>query len=142
MNPLRKPISVLIVEDSVVIRARLRALLAEERAIHVVAEAAEAEEAIQKFSLSVPDAVVLDLQLRHGSGLNVLRHIRRTGSQCMVIMLTNHAHPEFREVCQQHGADYFFHKATEFERVAEVLAARATAGLSDSSQAVPTPNQS
>jgi len=134
MNPLlRKPISVLVVEDSVVVRARLRALLAEERAIHVVAEAGDVEEAIKQFSLLVPDAVVLDLQLRQGSGLDVVRHIRRAGSQCVVIMLTNYAHPDFREVCQRHGADFFFHKATEFERVAEVLAACAATESSDSS---------
>lgn len=133
MNPpLRKPLSVLIVEDSVVVRARLRALLAEEPAIHIVAEASEAQEAIKKFSVSAPDAVVLDLQLRLGSGLDVLRHIRQSGTKCVVIMLTNYTHLEFREVCGQHGADYFFHKATEFERVAEVLAARAATGHSDS----------
>lgn len=142
MNSTRKPITVLIVEDSVIIRARLRALLAEQDAIHVVAEAAEAGEAIKQFGLSTPEAVVLDLQLRQSSGLDVLRHIRRTGAQCLVIMLTNHVQPEFRQACQQHGADYFFHKATEFERVAEVLAARATAGSSDSIGVGPTADPS
>src|SRR5262245_56388216 len=38
-SSIPKPVSVLIVEDSVVVRARLRALLAEERSINVVAEA-------------------------------------------------------------------------------------------------------
>jgi DNA-binding NarL/FixJ family response regulator len=134
MNPVsQKSISVLIAEDSVIVRARLRALLAEERLIEVVEEAEEAEEAIRKFELSEPDAVVLDLQLRRGTGLEVLRHIRRTGSRCLTIMLTNHAHAEFRDLCQQHGADYFFHKSTEFEKVAEVLAASAAAGTDDSS---------
>jgi len=124
MNPPpHKPLSVLIVEDSVVVRARLLALLAEETDVNVIAEAASAVEAIERFNTHVPDAVVLDLQLASGSGLDVLQRIRQSARQCVVIMLTNFPQAEFREACHDHGADYFFHKATEFEKVVEVLSA-------------------
>jgi DNA-binding NarL/FixJ family response regulator len=119
--PFPKPVSVLIVEDSVVVRARLRALLAEERAIHVVAEAASAAQALEQFQIHVPDAIVLDLRLAESSGLDVLQQIKRLAPQCVVIVLTSFDQAEFRELCLRYGADYFFHKATEFERVAEVL---------------------
>jgi DNA-binding NarL/FixJ family response regulator len=116
-----KPVSVLIVEDSVVLRARLRALLAEERSINVVAEAASAVQALDRFHTHVPDAVVLDLRLEESSGLDVLVEIKKIAPQCVVIVLTSHNQTEFRQLCHRYGADHFFHKATEFERVAEVL---------------------
>jgi DNA-binding NarL/FixJ family response regulator len=136
--PSRKPLSVLIVEDSVVVRARLRALLAEETDVNVIAEAASAVEAIERFNTHVPDAVVLDLQLASGSGLDVLQRIRQSAPQCVVIMLTNFAQAEFREACRKHGADHFFHKATEFERVVEVLSALASRSPA-SGPALPSP---
>lgn len=119
----QKMVTVLIVEDSVVVRARLRVLLAEDEAVEVVAEATNAAEAIEQFRLHAPTAVVLDLQLAGSSGLEVLRHIKTVTPGCTVIMLTNHAGDEFRETCRKHGADHFFHKSIEFDRVAEVLAA-------------------
>lgn len=118
---LPKPVSVLIVEDSVVVRARMRALLAEERSINVVAEAASASEALEQFQTHLPDAVVLDLRLFESSGLDVLHGIKRAAPRCVVIVLTSYNQTEFRELCHRYGADHFFHKATEFERVAEVL---------------------
>jgi DNA-binding NarL/FixJ family response regulator len=36
-------------------------------------------------------------------------------------MLTNFAHDQYRKKCLQLGADYFFDKTTEFDRVIEVL---------------------
>ena len=119
----KKIVSVLIVEDSVIVRARLRALLAEDDSVNVVAEAASATEAIERFRVHVPDAVVLDLQLVGSSGLEVLRHVKRVAPRCIVIMLTNHTQQEFRDACHKDGADHFFHKSTEFDRVADVLAA-------------------
>jgi two-component system, OmpR family, response regulator len=135
-------VSVLVVEDSVIVRARLRALLAEDDAVNVVAEAASAAEAIERFRVHVPDAVVLDLQLAGSSGLDVLRHVKQVAPRCTVIMLTNHTEREFREACQKDGADHFFHKSTEFDRVADVLAALSQSHPSPGSDSAPTPSPS
>ena len=116
-----RPVSVLIVEDSVVVRARLRGLLAEERSINVVAEAASATQALERFRTHMPDAVVLDLCLDESNGLDVLQAIKKVAPHCFVIVLTSYHQLEFRELCLRYGANHFFHKASEFERVAEVL---------------------
>ena len=42
---------------------------------------------------------------------------------CVMVMLTTYAEPEFRENAALLGADFFFSKAFEFERVADLLAA-------------------
>lgn len=131
-----KPVSVLIVEDSVVVRARLRGLLAEERSINVVAEAASAAQALERFRSHMPDAVVLDLCLEESNGLDVLQEIKKAAPRCFVIVLTSYGQLEFRELCLRYGADHFFHKATEFERVVEVLSARAN---ESNHRAIPPP---
>jgi DNA-binding NarL/FixJ family response regulator len=39
----------------------------------------------------------------------------------MVIMLTNYPYPQYRKKCADAGADFFFDKSTEFDKIAEVF---------------------
>ena len=114
-------VSVLVVDDSTIVRERLCALLAEDESICVAGEAGGVEEAWSLFEQRRPDAVVLDIQLPDGSGIDVLRRIKQAAPSCLVIMLTNLCEAPFRRESRRCGADYFLHKATEFEQVAELL---------------------
>jgi DNA-binding NarL/FixJ family response regulator len=69
------------------------------------------------------DAVVLDLQLRQGNGLNVIKALRSKfpRSRTTFVVLTNYAFPQYRARSLQLGADYFFDKARDYDRVREVL---------------------
>ena len=120
--------TVLLVDDSALIRRRMSALLRESPRLRVVGEAEGVAESLRLFAERRPDAVVLDLQLLDGSSLPVLRQIKQLAPGCVVIMLTSFSAPEYRRECQQSGADYFFHKATEFESVASVLGELAATG--------------
>ena len=68
-----------------------------------------------------PDVVVLDIQLPDGSGLDLLHTIKAAGLPTIVIMLTSFLSPQWREKCLDAGADFFFDKYDEFQRVAEVV---------------------
>lgn len=89
----------------------------------IVGLAETEDEAVTGIMQSTPDAVVLDIQLREGNGLNVLRRLRslQLDVRPVVIMLTNYNYPEFRSRAMTAGTDYFFDKATELHRIAEVL---------------------
>ena len=93
-------LSVLVVDDSIIVRQALCALLAEDDCLSVVGEAASVAEARQLFELHRPGAVVLDLRLPDGSGLEVLRRVKQTKPSCLVIVLTSlrtlHP-PDFRQ---------------------------------------------
>ena len=118
------PLRVLLVEDSLPIRSRIRSLIEESvPAVCIVGEAADAERAIEVFVEQMPDAVVLDLHLEGSTGYTVLEEIKRRHPICVVIILTSFAIPECRERCMHLGADYFFEKSTEFERVPDTLLA-------------------
>ena len=116
-----EPVSVLVVDDSAIIRQRLRALLAEADHIRWVGEAGSRAEAWTLFGQTHPEVVLLDLCLPDGSGLELLCRIKQAAPSCLVIVLTNSRESIFRHECQRCGADHFLHKATEFEQVVDLL---------------------
>lgn len=112
---------VLVVDDAAAIRSRLRTLFADVRGIESVLEASNLAEARQLLAEQTPDVVVLDLQLRTGNGLELLRDLKLERSEIRVIVLTNNATDHYRRSCTALGADYFFDKSTQFEAVLQVL---------------------
>jgi len=116
---------VLLVEDSLPIRQRLRSLVTESGLAQVVAEASSVTLALAEFERVAPDAVVLDLQLSDGTSYAVLEAIKRSRPSCRVIVMTNFAEPESRQRCLEMGVDHFLEKSTDFERVPALLAGHA-----------------
>jgi DNA-binding NarL/FixJ family response regulator len=112
---------IFIVDDSLIVRERLVSLIAELPRVEIVGEADLAFEAIPRIRNLRPDVVVLDISMPGGSGMHVLDDLKRDPHPPCVIMLTNFAHPQYREKCSQLGADHFFDKSTEFEKVVEVI---------------------
>ena len=119
-----KKLRVILVEDSPIIRARLAEALSEIPNLEIVGQAESESDALALLDAGGWDAVVLDLQLRQGTGLGVLRKLKRDGrpSHSTVIVFTNYAFPQYRDRSISFGADYFFDKAREFHRVRDVLA--------------------
>jgi CheY-like chemotaxis protein len=116
-------VTVLLVDDSAVIRTRLAGLLAELGGI-AVEEAWDARTALSSLARARPDAVVLDIRLGEDSGLQILQAIKQAPAPPLVIMLTNHPTEHHRRWCCEQGADFFFDKASELDLVLGVLAER------------------
>lgn len=114
---------VLLIDDSTVVRSRLVRLLEDLGDIEV-AEAAGAPDGLASARSHPPDAVILDIRLRAGSGLQVLQELKRAEAPPLVIMLTSYPSDHHRRWCEQHGADFFFDKTSEFEKVLDVLSRR------------------
>jgi CheY-like chemotaxis protein len=112
---------VLLVDDSAVVCERLSALIHQLGDPIRVAVAAEGGRALAFFEELCPDAVVLDLELSGLIGFDRLVEFKRRRAGCVVIILTTYTYPEFRENAVRLGADHFFSKTMEFERVTEVL---------------------
>jgi len=114
-------IRVFIVDDSSIVRDRLVALLSELEAVSVVGQAADAAEAMQRIRELRPDAVVLDIRLASGNGIDVLRAIKKERPDVLVIMLTLYPDPQYRESCMKAGASFFLDKFTGFDKIPEAL---------------------
>jgi DNA-binding NarL/FixJ family response regulator len=112
---------VFIADDSRVVVERLADLLKEVPGVQLVGRAKDVPEAIHSIVKTNPDAVILDLQMPGGSGLDVLRRIRQTHPSVWVLICTNYPYPQYREECIAAGAHYFLDKSAEFERIPEIL---------------------
>ncbi len=87
-------IRVLLVDDHEVVRVGLRSLVARERGMEVVGEAADAAEAVAQAARLRPDVVVMDVRLPDRSGVEACREIRSADPAVKVIMLTSYADEE------------------------------------------------
>jgi DNA-binding NarL/FixJ family response regulator len=112
---------VLIADDSQIVRERLAYLLGDVEGVEIVGQAEDAVEAEELSQALKPDVAILDVRMPRGSGVDVLRHIKRGNPAATVIMLTNLVDPEAREMCLSEGADYFFDKSIEFDKAVAVL---------------------
>lgn len=120
MNPTN-PIKVLIADDSLLVRRRLARLLTGKEGLEISGMAQNALDTLDQFRELQPDVVILDIQMPGGSGIDVLEQIKKEDPFCIAIMLTNYSSPEFRNRCMKIGAEFFFEKHSEFEKVAEVI---------------------
>jgi CheY-like chemotaxis protein len=121
--PPGRALRVLVVEDLPRVRTLLRELIEEPERLEVAAFAETEEEALRCFDDLRPDAVVVDLKLKAGTGLGVIHGIRRraTAPQPLLIVLTNHALPVLETACLQAGADHFLDKSRDFQKVRPLL---------------------
>jgi DNA-binding NarL/FixJ family response regulator len=110
-----------LVENSNYLRERLTRLVGRRQDVQVLGFAATARDAVQGIRQLKPDVVLLDIRLDQGSGLDVLKQIKKRGQPPVVIVLTNYAYPQYRDRFIASGADYFFDKSTELDLMLQAL---------------------
>ncbi len=112
-------LGVLLVEDSPRIAERMRELLQQE-GLRVLATVDDEPSAIRALRDMPVDVLILDLQLRTGTGFGVLEAL---GPQRPpTIVMTNYALPQYRERARKLGVEHFLNKAMDFERLPEIVA--------------------
>jgi len=111
----------LIVDDSEVVRTKLIAMLSEIDDIEIAGQAKDGREAVRAIKQLRPDAVILDIRMPGASGIDILESVKGDLADCRVVILTNYSYQQYRKRCMSAGADYFFDKSTEFEKVIELM---------------------
>lgn len=89
--------------------------------LSVIGAASDAIGALNAIRESLPDALIVDIQLREGSGLDVLKQIKSERPEIKTLVLTNSASLPYQQAASAAGADYFLDKSTEFEQLAGIL---------------------
>lgn len=112
---------VFIVDDSAIVRERLATMFSELTDIELIGQAQHPLEATESIRKLKPDLVILDIRLRGGSGIDVLQEIKQGNAAPIVMILTNYPYPQYRKKCADAGAEHFFDKSAEFDKVPEVL---------------------
>ena len=110
---------VLIVEDSQVLVERLKETLSVLENVEVVGAIDEEAGAVEAVRAGNVDAVVLDLQLRTGTGFGVVQRLGR--ERPTIIVFTNYVLPEYERRAKDLGIQYFLNKAADYERLPQLL---------------------
>jgi DNA-binding NarL/FixJ family response regulator len=106
-----------IVEDSPIILDNLVATLEEMSPVQVVGSAGDEVTALQRITQldSQLDLVIIDVFLKSGSGLGVLRSAALAGLHAKRVVLTNYATQDMRDKCRSLGAHRVFDKSNDLD---------------------------
>jgi len=123
------PLKVFIAEDSAAVAEMLTALVAEPGRIEVVGAAESGASAVVAIKRMRPDVVILDLQLKTGSGTEVIRALRddETLVHVYIIVISNHVAPHLKSGCLELGANDYFDKLKELPLLLSKLGELASA---------------
>ena len=118
------PLTVFIADDSQPVAEMLTELIRVPGRIEVVGVGATEEATMQSIRDIKPDVVVLDLQLKSGSGTIVIKAVRASEELASIRLLvtSNHTSPQLRAGCLDLGADAYFDKVKELGELAARLA--------------------
>ncbi|MEO8058013.1 MAG: response regulator [Burkholderiales bacterium] len=113
-----------VVEDSPVIRENLIAALEELAPVTVVGTAEDEFSAVSWLGADAPgcDLVIIDIFLKRGSGLGVLRAATEMRKPMSLVVLSNYATPDMRRKCLELGASRVFDKSNEIDALIQYCA--------------------
>jgi len=111
---------VLLVEDSRVLAERLRESLDGLEQVEVVASVADETAAVTAARENHVDVIILDLQLKEGTGFGVVQRLGKTRPK--IIVFTNYMLPEYQRLASSLGIEYFLNKSLDYERLPQLLA--------------------
>ncbi len=126
-NRSKKPpqeLRLLLIEDSPLLQSRLKTRLDVPGAMRVQAIVDSATAAKAEIDHSAYDVLIVDVELKEGSGIEVIRHARRRfgpAAPPLIIVLTNYALPVVEARCREAGADFFLDKMRQFSEVKSTI---------------------
>ncbi len=129
---MNTPLRVFVIEDSPILLERIAEAIADQPALLLVGTADSEQDALMKIRALKPEALVVDIKLREGNGLNVLAQLKwgeGEETKPKIVVFTNYPRQEYLRNSRQLGADYFLDKSTQFADLPKVLI-----GLGDDEQ--------
>ena len=132
-HPCMSNLLAFVVEDSPVIRENLIAALEEMAPVKVVGSAADQSGALDWLANPANrcDIAIIDIFLRQGSGLGVLRSLVETRAPFERVVLTNYATSDMRRQCLALGASRVFDKSGEIDALVAHCVDRARGAADD-----------
>jgi len=115
-------VKIFLVDDAAIVLEKLATMISGIGGVEIAGQAMNARDAIQSIIELKPDVVILDIRLNGGgNGMDVLKRIKEEDPPPIVIMLTNYPYPQYRKKCQVLGADYFFDKVADIEKIYDTV---------------------
>ncbi|MGC4993696.1 response regulator [Nocardia salmonicida] len=118
-------IRVLLADDEPLIRAGVKAVLATDPDVEVIAEAADGRGAVELARRHRPDIALLDIRMPRLDGLAAAAELRATLPSVAVVLLTTFDEDDYVDAAMTHGVDGFLLKASDPREL--ILGVRAVA---------------
>ena len=114
-------IKVLLADDHSIVRAGLRRIVEESGEMHVVAEAANGQEAIQLVNETAPDVAVVDISMPGLDGLEVIAQLQALKPKLPILVLTMHEEGQYVVRAIQAGAMGYLTKQSAPEQLVKAI---------------------
>ena len=108
---------ILIADDSSDFRLRIRKLVMGHENVIIIGECDNGVDAMQMIIDKEPDMIILDIRMPLMNGIQVLKKIKEKEIETVSCILTSYPYPQYRRRCLAEGADYFFTKSKDFEKI-------------------------
>ena len=113
----------ILADDHKIMREGLRALLAKQKEIEVIAEAESGRSLVELCALLHPDVVVIDISMPDLNGIDATRQIVRDNPTVKVIALSMHSDKKYVKEMLGAGASGYLLKDAAFEELGTAIAA-------------------
>ena len=118
-------LKIITVDDSSIIVERLQTMISEMDYVQYMGNARNISAALNLIIQHEPNVVILDIHLEEdmpkANGMNLLITLREKYKEMKIIMLTNLTGRQYKDTCLFMGANYFFDKSNEFEKIPEAM---------------------
>ena len=112
---------IFIADDSEKIRNSLAHALLDIPRVRICGQTGEIALVVDLVRQSAPDLIVLDLRMTGGSSFGLIRTLKQALPDTLLVMFTEYAYSLYRDRCLELGADYFFEKTMESEKLINLI---------------------
>ena len=112
---------VLIADDSELILETLQEMLSRYGQVEIVASCKNGTDTLVAIQTMNPNLAIVDVNIPGMTGLDVLSEIRKENHTTTFIILTLYSSGYYRQQAIEGGADYFFSKEDDFEKIPGVV---------------------
>lgn len=123
--------SILIADDNEETAIMLKDFLNTQSGMHVCANAYDGVETVKLVEECKPDVLILDIVMPKLDGLGVLQKLQSVHDRPTVIVYSISAQPKIMELAARYGADYYFLKPQNPERISEFISSLSESELDD-----------
>lgn len=110
MSVLSSPLRIVLVDDAPSVREALRWAFEDEADLALVGEAADGSHALMLVQETLPDIVILDVELPDGDGFQVAQRLKASPNPPIIIFLSVHSELSTRQQAIAAGGDAYVEK--------------------------------
>ena len=113
--------NIFIADDSEKLKNSLAGALMDIPRVRICGQTGEISRVVDLIRQSAPDLIVLDLRMAGGSSFGLIRTIKLTLPDTILVIFTEYAYSLYRNRCLELGADHFFEKTMESEKLINLI---------------------